>query len=109
MLWKLDHGLHYNDNSIFIEEHTLLVANMIYNALHQTVSSSANTNLRFLLRIIANIVNFLEICPINNQFFAEELEKVISNELIKLDSKVEDENYKMLKFVFTAIFTSECI
>lgn len=108
LLWKLEDGLNYDDLSIFVEEHTLLVATVIYNTLYQTLPSVVNTNVRIaLLCIIKKVLDYLEKCPINKPDFEEELEKLIVKEFVNICSRGTHGNVSRLKYILKCIFSIE--
>lgn len=107
-LWTLDNGLSYDDYSIFLEEHLLLIATKVQNAIEHKVSVPRVGNaIRLVLRkIIEKMIEFLELIDIGKSNFKRDLksqlEKVLQTNVY--DNEVNIEMCKRLKQLVHVIF-----
>ncbi|KAJ8976953.1 hypothetical protein NQ317_010150 [Molorchus minor] len=87
LLWRLEDGLNYDDRSIFLEEHTLMVTTVLLDSLLKNPSPMMLYKTKVsVICALKSTIKFLERVQINNNFvneFKEYLNETIVGYLTK--------------------------
>lgn len=105
-LWKLDNGLSYDDYSIFIEEHTLLVATKVRNAMYRGPIPFVPHHIRCtIVQILRKMIEFLEVRDIGKPNFKSDLDRELVNYTTRFFIHNDDEDTRnKLKYLLKCIF-----
>lgn len=107
ILWSLEHGLNYENKSIFIEEKALIVTWTLINAASKPTPMIAKNTRRALMCILKAILGYLESCQINQPAFKTDFRKIMikehmNNSLLKHLNKNDLHN---LRIFFWTIYS----
>ncbi|XP_050508206.1 thyroid adenoma-associated protein homolog isoform X1 [Diabrotica virgifera virgifera] len=105
LLWTLEDGLSYEDKSIFIEEHTLLVTTMLLDALvkHSSPMMLYKTKVSVICAL-KSTVKFLERYEINTNFI-DEFRTYLNETIIGyLTKQVEHNDLFHIKWIIKKIY-----
>lgn len=104
-LWRLEDGLSYEDFSIFVEEHTLLVATRTRNALYKGPIPLVEHQSRCtIVHVCRNLMEFLETREIGAPNFKKDLETELAACSAKYCSSNDPEMRKKLLELLKVVF-----
>lgn len=112
-LWTLDNGLNYADRSIFIEEHTFVVASHLYDSLNQDHEPLFSAEARITCTcILRRTLDYLEDQPIEQPNFMFLFENVLVKEIVNITFTKDRDPLKhsacdRFKFLFKRLFNIE--
>ncbi|XP_017786652.1 PREDICTED: thyroid adenoma-associated protein homolog [Nicrophorus vespilloides] len=101
-MWALEDDLSYDDKSIFIEEHILLVSTKLFNLFYLQQSNSEVQVISMLL--LKAIINFVEVRLVYEQDFETEFQKYLREQSAK---SFPNENHKGVITFFKAFYAFE--
>lgn len=107
-LWTLDNGLSYDDYSIFLEEHLLLIATKVQNAIEhkELIPLTGNQKSYVLVQVIRKMIEFLELTDVGKPNFKNDLETELRStlKLFTYNNETNEDTRERLKQLAEVIF-----